>query len=218
MEKYKHGITLFIILATIIILFPRHANHYDDGIRFISYFNTWGAIDLVDLFSKLVFAFFVSILFQLYGSNIINQYKKRKNRRGTSVLIDDQTWTKENLNVDKYRNGEIIPEAKTNAEWIKAGEEGNPAWCYYNNDPENGKKYGKLYNWHAVNDPRGLAPEGWHIPTEAEFETLNITVGDDGDILKDASGFSALFAGYRNYGGYGGNFLELGDITRFRSS
>lgn len=75
-----------------------------------------------------------------------------------------------NLNTDRFRNGDLIPEAKSNEEWIEAGKNKQPAWCYYNNDPANGEKYGKLYNWYAVNDPRGLAPEGYHIPTIEEME------------------------------------------------
>jgi uncharacterized protein (TIGR02145 family) len=98
-----------------------------------------------------------------------------------TVKIGAQTWMAENLNVDHYRNGDPIPEVQGKKEWsnLKSG-----AWCYYNNDSENGKKYGKLYNWYAVNDPRGLAPEGWHVPTEGEFETLKAAVKNDGNALK----------------------------------
>ena len=51
------------------------------------------------------------------------------------------------------------------------------AWCYFDNDASNGTKYGKLYNWYAVNDPRGLAPNGYHIPTEAEWAKLTYYLG-----------------------------------------
>jgi uncharacterized protein (TIGR02145 family) len=84
------------------------------------------------------------------------------------VKIGDKIWMAENLNVDHFRNGDEIPEARTIAEWTS----GNPAWCYYNNDPANAAKYGKLYNAAALNDPRGLAPEGWHIPSHVEFNQL----------------------------------------------
>jgi uncharacterized protein (TIGR02145 family) len=89
-----------------------------------------------------------------------------------SVQIGTQTWMVENLNVSTFRNGDLIPEAKTEDEWRKAGESKQPAWCYYGNEPANGTKYGKLYNWYAVNDPRGLAPAGWHVPSKVEFEYL----------------------------------------------
>jgi uncharacterized protein (TIGR02145 family) len=89
-----------------------------------------------------------------------------------SVKIGDQTWMKQNLDVSHFRNGDPIPEVKTDEEWKKAGEEGKSAWCYYDNKPENGKIYGKLYNWYAVNDSRGLAPEGWHVPSDEDWKIL----------------------------------------------
>jgi len=95
------------------------------------------------------------------------------------VTIGRQEWMAENLNVDKFRNGDPILEAKTDEEWEKAGENGQPAWCYYEYDPANGTKYGKLYNWFAVNDPRGLAPEGWHVPGDKEWEKLVKYLGGD---------------------------------------
>ncbi len=88
------------------------------------------------------------------------------------VTIGKQVWMSENLNVDKFRNGEAIPEAKTEEEWEKAGQNKQPAWCYYNNNPDNGERYGKLYNWFAVNDPRGLAPVGFKVPTDDEWNRL----------------------------------------------
>jgi len=85
------------------------------------------------------------------------------------VRICEQVWMGCNLDVDHYRNGDLIPEIKDTKEWEiqKIG-----AWCYYLNDSANGAIYGKLYNWYAILDPRGLAPEGWHIPTNSEFSEL----------------------------------------------
>jgi uncharacterized protein (TIGR02145 family) len=109
-----------------------------------------------------------------------------------SVKIGTQTWMAENLNVSTFRNGDPIPEAKTDEEWKKAGKEGKPAWCYYDNDPKNGAKYGKLYNWYAVIDPRGLAPAGWHIPSDAEWTTLGDQLGSDpGKKMKSTSGWDS---------------------------
>jgi uncharacterized protein (TIGR02145 family) len=85
------------------------------------------------------------------------------------VQIGTQLWTTRNLNVSKYRNGDKIPQVKDLEKWETLTK---GAWCYYNNDPKNGAIYGKLYNWYAVNDPRGLAPDGYHIPTIAEWTTL----------------------------------------------
>jgi len=89
-----------------------------------------------------------------------------------TVTIGTQVWMTKNLDVTTFRNGDPIPEAKTDEEWAKAGENKQPAWCYYDNDPANGAKYGKLYNWYAVIDSRGLAPVGYHIPTDAEWSTF----------------------------------------------
>jgi uncharacterized protein (TIGR02145 family) len=96
---------------------------------------------------------------------------------------------KKNLSVDHYRNGDPIPEIKDPAEWAKVK---TGAWCYYFNDPENGKRYGKLYNWYAVSDPRGLAPYGQHIPSFKELKTLTDYLGgiqEAGKKLKSISGW-----------------------------
>jgi uncharacterized protein (TIGR02145 family) len=73
-----------------------------------------------------------------------------------------------------FRNGDLIPYIESNEEWIRVGESKQPAWCYYDNDPANGPKYGKLYNWYAVSDPRGLCPVGWHVPTDSEWSELEL--------------------------------------------
>jgi uncharacterized protein (TIGR02145 family) len=89
-----------------------------------------------------------------------------------SVKIGTQIWSQENVNVDRFRNGDPIYQAKTVEEWQRASENNQPVWCYYDYDPKNGDKYGKLYNWYAVNDPRGLAPKGWHVPSIVEWKEL----------------------------------------------
>ncbi len=85
------------------------------------------------------------------------------------VTIGTQTWSKCNLNVDTYLNGDPIPEVTDPSAWVGLT---TGAWCYYSNDSANEPTYGKLYNWFAVNDPRGLAPAGYHIPTNDELITL----------------------------------------------
>lgn len=91
-----------------------------------------------------------------------------------TVAINTQIWTKTNLNVSRYRNGDIIPEVTDPTTWqtLTTG-----AWCYYQNDTANGSEYGKLYNWYAVNDPRGLAPTGYHIRSDSEWTTLTNYLG-----------------------------------------
>ena len=137
----------------------------------------------------------------------------------SKVVIGTQTWMTFNLDVTNFRNGEEIPEVKSKEEWIAAGEKQQAAWCYYDNDTSNGAKYGKLYNWYAVNDPRGLAPEGWHVPTDQEWTVLSTFLGDDvaGEKMKSSSGWSdngngnnsngflGLPGGYRDENGYFGN-------------
>jgi uncharacterized protein (TIGR02145 family) len=110
----------------------------------------------------------------------------------TTVVIGDQTWMIDNLNVDKFRNGDIIPQAKTEKEWIKACKKKKPAWCYFKNDRDYQKNVGKLYNYYAISDERGLAPEGWHIPVRDEWQTLIDFCGGDSVAavkLKDESGW-----------------------------
>lgn len=141
------------------------------------------------------------------------------------VTIGKQVWMTQNLNVDKFRNGDPIPEAKTEEEWGKAGKNGEPAWCYYNNNPDNGDRYGKLYNWYAVNDPRGLAPEGWKIPSDEDWSRLTDFLGGEsvaGTKMKSTdfwaesgngtneSGLSGLPGGYRLGNGTFGTIGEGG--------
>ncbi len=80
----------------------------------------------------------------------------------------------ENLNADHYRNGDPIPHVKDGEAW---GGLTTGAWCYPRNDMKYGASYGRLYNWHAVNDPRGLAPEGWHVPGDNEWQELEMYLG-----------------------------------------
>jgi uncharacterized protein (TIGR02145 family) len=96
-----------------------------------------------------------------------------------TVTIGKQVWMTKNLNVDKFRNGGPIPEAKTEEEWKAAEKNKQPAWCYYDYNPTYGEKYGKLYNWYAVNDLRGLAPEGWKIPSDKDWTSLTDFLGGE---------------------------------------
>jgi len=111
---------------------------------------------------------------EICGNNIDDNCNGQIDENCVCVVttICNQVWMCKNLDVDEYRNGEPIFHATNNEEWIAAGNAGTGAWCYYNNDEEMGSIYGKLYNWYAVNDPRGLAPEGWHVPSDAEWNVL----------------------------------------------
>ena len=132
-----------------------------------------------------------------------------------AVKIGTQEWMSENLNVTAFWNGDIIPQAKTVDEWEEAKWEKKPAWCYYDSDPANEKKNGKLYNWFAVNDPRGLAPEGWKIPADEDWDKLRTYLGisSGGKKIKSTegwknnengtgeTGFNGIPAGFRDYDG-----------------
>ena len=133
-----------------------------------------------------------------------------------SVTICSQIWMLNNLEVTTYRNGDPIPQVTDSIQWVNLT---TGAWCYYNNNSANGPVYGKLYNWYAVNDPRGLAPAGWHVPSDAEWTTLSTCLGSDliaGGPMKEigtthwtppntgatnTSGFTALPGGFRDFDG-----------------
>ena len=148
-----------------------------------------------------------------------------------SVTICNQVWMQKNLDVSTYRNGDVIPQVTDANQWagLTTG-----AWCWYDNDSATyASTYGKLYNWYAVNDARGLAPTGWHVPSKTEWLTLSICLGGDavaGFKMKEAgavhwinantnnnnsSGFTGLPGGAR-YGG--GAFSNLGYLGLFWSS
>lgn len=125
------------------------------------------------------FIIFFLINLSINAQNTTNQLEKNKgvfnniqvdklDNRIETVLIGDQEWTSNNLNVSKYRNGDLIPEVKDKEKWknLKTG-----AWCYLSND-KNNNVYGKLYNWYAVSDPRGLAPNGFKIPSDSDWHKL----------------------------------------------
>ena len=130
------------------------------------------------------------------------------------IKIGDQTWTSKNLDVETYRNGDAIPKVEDQEEWANLT---TGAWCYYENESDNGTTYGKLYNWYAVNDPRGLAPKGYHIPSDAEWTILSDNLGgeeeagtkmkstsdwdDDGNSTNE-SGFAGLPGGCRGDDGF----------------
>lgn len=146
--------------------------------------------------------------FNKFFSILIHHFSK--------VQIGDQVWMSENLSVTTFRNGDPIPEARTNEEWNLANIKKEPAWCHYENDGTNSRKYGKLYNWYAVNDSRGLAPKGWHIPSDPEWHKLVRFLGQDASGVKmkslsgwaengkgdNASGFNGLPGGMRTENGW----------------
>ncbi len=123
-----------------------------------------------------------------------------------TIQIGTQKWMSKNLDVAFYRNGDPIPQVTDATAWAALT---TGAWCYYNNDSTQGNKYGKMYNWYAVNDPRGLAPQGWHIPSDAEWTTLETTLGGSlvaGGKMKEAGtlNWTTPNTGGNNNSGFGG--------------
>lgn len=172
---------------------------------------TWGIINLLVVYyfvldshnGYFVFGYFVLSLVVL-NLLLTSQFPKSsksskddfKEIKPKEVSIGNQVWMTENLNVDRFRNGDRIPQAKTSEEWRKAGANEQPAWCYFDNDPENGKKYGKLYNWYTVNDPRGIAPIGFHVPSDDEWVQLVDYLGRDaGKKMKSKRGWDNYTTG-----------------------
>jgi len=153
-----------------------------------------------------------------------------------SVTIGTQIWSSKNLDVANYRNGDPIPQVTDPTAWANLT---TGAWCWYNNDSATyGAVYGRLYNWYAVNDPRGLAPQGWHVPTDGEWNRLTKFIDPDADTTDccnntagmamksttgwfnygngtNISGFTGLPGGGRNGSGF---FNEVGYIGSWWSA
>jgi uncharacterized protein (TIGR02145 family) len=170
------------------------------------------------LLPLLLFGF--NILAQIPGAGVTdidgNQYP--------SVIIGTQEWMAENLRTTSYANGDPIPNVTDDTQWyyLTTG-----AWVHYNNDSQYENPYGKLYNWHTVNDSRNVCPVGWHVPSDAEWTVLSDYLGGAtvaGGKMKsigtqywqspntdatNESGFSGLPGGsYHYYGGF--SFIEIG--------
>ena len=162
-------------------------------------------IILLPVIILLLTIFITSFKFKLKDSD--SEYE--------SVRIGKQEWTVANSNVRKFRNGDGIPEAKSINEWALAAKEGKAAWCYYKFDSKNEKQFGKLYNWFAVNDSRKIAPQGWHVPSDAEWKELINSLGEKNIEKKmksksgwynngngsNKSGFEGKAGGYISEGG-----------------
>lgn len=169
-----------------------------------------------------------------------------------AVTIGTQQWMEKNLDVVTYRDGTVIPQVTDATAWANLT---TGAWCYYDNNPDNGAIYGKLYNWYAVMGiataesatptsgeiavRKQLAPQGWHIPTNAEWTTLGTLLGGDavaGGKMKtigttrwttpntsatNESGFAGLPGGWRVTAGtfrHVGNYGIWWSATQYNSS
>ena len=166
------------------------------------------------------------------------------NQEFKTIKIGTQVWMAENININRFRNGDPILIVISDKAWEQSGDKGQPACCYYENNPEYGKTYGLLYNGYAMTDKRNIAPEGWHVPTDDDWKQLEVFLGmkpsraekikyrgrTEGGKLKKSgsaywekpnrgatneSGFSALPGGNR---GYLGAFFNMGFNASFWTS
>jgi uncharacterized protein (TIGR02145 family) len=140
------------------------------------------------------------------------------------VQIGDQCWFAENLRNDHYANGDAIPGELSDGEWSSTtngamtvyGEGTSTVYSGSDDEVSNLADYGRLYNWYAVDDARGLCPSDWHVPTDGEYTTLTDGLGGTsvaGGKMKSSPedspswdgtntiGFSGLAGGIRNYDG-----------------
>jgi uncharacterized protein (TIGR02145 family) len=134
-----------------------------------------------------------------------------------TVVIGTQTWMAENLKTTRYKDGSSIPYVLDNTTWSNLS---SGAWSYYNHDNTKNTIHGKLYNWYAVANTRGLCPAGWHLPLDMEWNILEDFLGgvciaggklkavsslwnqsNDGSVNSNETGFTALPSGYRDNGG-----------------
>ncbi len=147
-----------------------------------------------------------------------------------TIKIGKQTWLRENLKTTRFSNGDPIPEVQDGKKWSRRSD---AAFCNYDNDAIFAVTYGRLYNWHAVDDSRRICPAGYHVPTDGEWFELTASLGGEGVAggkLKEEgathwsepntggtneSGFTALPGGYR---GDRGTFQILDDYCFFWTS
>jgi uncharacterized protein (TIGR02145 family) len=182
----------------------------------------------------------VILLLFLFSFSFYESFAQKEEMK--TVKIGNQVWMAKNLDVVTFRNGDFISQAKDSDQWDYAANNKMPVWCYYEFDKNNGKFYGKLYNWYAVNDSRGLAPMGFHVPSIDEFNILSTYFGGDtkaGKSLKYSEGWlkngngdnssglaflpggdcngSGFFEGLGNYGyWWSSTYLNSGYAFRYR--
>ena len=161
---------------------------------------------------------------KILSENIKNNIKTNAIEQNTNsdltscheVKILNQVWLFKNLDVDRFNNGDEIYEAKTEEDWINAFKNNQPAWCYYENKQENNFYYGKLYNYYAVNDIRGIAPLGYRILKIDDWELLVNNLGGKkqaGEFLKSEAFWTLNKISKPSISNYGQNKLMLHNVT-----
>jgi len=180
------------------------------------------------------------LLFTITSSiNALGQVTDIQGNTYNTIIVGQRLWMAENLATAQFANGDTINNIQDSPTWANLT---TPAWCNYDNDSALDQYHGKLYNWIAVDDSRGLCPTGWHIPTDDEWIEMEMYLGmdtvqanlnnawrgtDEGEQLKETfgwnssgsgtntSGFSALPSGRRNPNGV---YSDFGNEARFWTS
>ena len=139
---------------------------------------------------KMAMALFSLVLFSFGCSKDDNNPSNQKvedidgNEYEAKKMCDGKFWMLKNLNVTRFKNGDLI-ERRDRTNW---GSD-EPYYAIYENQDAFADVYGRLYNWDAVNDIRGLAPEGWRIATAIDWQELIDCLGDESEVggkLKEA--------------------------------
>jgi uncharacterized protein (TIGR02145 family) len=163
----------------------------------------------------------INTIIPVYAGNVIdidsNVYH--------TIIVGKQTWMVENLKTTHFRNGDSIPMINNNFLWQSTT---SAAYCNYNNNSSFSLTYGRLYNFAAISDSRSICPQGWHVSTYSEWDTLLSFVGNQfaNRILRESGtshwkevlsypatnvyGFTALPAGYCDESGI---YKEMGYKT-----
>jgi uncharacterized protein (TIGR02145 family) len=153
----------------------------------------------------------------------------------STIQLGNQVWMSENLKTIKFKNGDVIDSTNQKTLYFNNGDWSHlltGAWSYYENEPTKNSLYGKLYNWYAVNDNRGICPTGWHIPSDSEWKILEEYLGGNeiaGGKMKTTSNWNSPNTGATNesffYGLPGGvrginpiNFTSIGNAGGWWSS
>ena len=183
--------------------------------------------NLIFNFPYLCLFILLTLLIQCHDDELTNEVVDKDGNVYKTIKIGEQTWIAENLKTITYRNGDPIPLIKDNLKWHS---QINGACCYYNNDSILGKDYGVLYNYYAIQDPRNIAPQGYHVATDEDWTKLSNFIGGlstAGGKLKEIGfvhwltpnsgatneiGFNCRGGGYRDISG---SFAGLGMFCAF---
>ena len=150
---------------------------------------------------------------------LAHPFKDQEGNTYRTVIVGDYIWTLDNYCGTYYRNGDRIQMAVDDETYLKLGSSGVGAWCLNYNDKKRTSAFGYLYNWFAVHDERGFAPEGWRVPNEQDWITLENYLeakNNDGDKWSDLmKGMNMSFSGSRGINGAFGGAEKSGYWWKF---